>query len=92
MQPQEFTLGEPLTVMRFYSVSFDGTGMDSSRLRDFSHNAGKEREKREEESIATHTHPPCIVQSSTKLWTDLQKFSAARICFRAENACTPDYL
>ncbi|CAL1686781.1 unnamed protein product [Lasius platythorax] len=37
MQPQEFTLGEPLTIMRFYSVSFERT--DSSRLRDFSHNA-----------------------------------------------------
>lgn len=36
MQPQEFTLGEPLTIMRFYGVSFERT--DSSRLRDFSHN------------------------------------------------------
>lgn len=35
MQPQEFTLGELLTIMRCYSVSFERT--DSSRLRDFSH-------------------------------------------------------
>ncbi|KYN07896.1 hypothetical protein ALC62_01078 [Cyphomyrmex costatus] len=26
MQPQEFTLGEPLTIMRFYGVSFEGNG------------------------------------------------------------------
>jgi len=26
MQPQEFTLGEPLTIMRFYGVSFEGKG------------------------------------------------------------------
>lgn len=61
MQPQEFTLGEPLTIMRFYNVSFERA--DSSRLRDFSHNA---QECNEKGSIAEriHVHYIDIIQST----------------------------
>lgn len=80
MQPREFTLGESLTIMRFYGVSFEGTRTDSSRLWDFSHNA-QEREDAEEDGterrsiVAMRTHPLCIIQPKWSVYESVDRLS-----------------
>jgi len=47
--PRSLHWGEPSTIMRLYDVSFEGTNggrADSSRLRDFSHNAERREKER----------------------------------------------
>lgn len=80
MQPREFTLGESLTIMRFYGVSFEGAGTDSSRLRDFSHNAqekvGVEGSGSERKSIvAMRIHPLCIIQPGWNVYESVDRLS-----------------
>lgn len=59
MQPQEFTLGEPLTIMRFYDVSFEGNGQ--SPTMGFFPQCSTEGQG--ESIIAVYMRPLYVIQS-----------------------------